>query len=261
MGMSSDYDHDWLARLYATAPHERDQADVRYYLELAEWAQSTLEVGCGSGRVSIEMIHRGMDVTGVEPSQVMRQVLMDRLMALPDLNHFFNVWNGTAQDIPDGVGKHELVIAPYRVLNHAEGVLDQYDALVEMSAHTQPGGKIVFDVSEDPVFDPDGDVPEGHFLCGQQFMMDDEWWTPMVSYRELERRDGQVYAGVDWEFTGNGGETKTYPTSFLYTERGLWKDMAHQAGLEVESVCAGFDGEKAGVDLQSRLVLTMRKPK
>ena len=126
---SNAYDDEFIARLYAYAPHERDQSDIEFYVDLADQADHTIEVGCGSGRITIEMLKRQINVTGVEPSDVMRSVLMKRVMALPMLNHFYYVWNGSAQQIPVEAGVADLIVAPYRVLNHARRVMDQYDKL------------------------------------------------------------------------------------------------------------------------------------
>src|ERR1051325_6993430 len=54
--------------------------DIRYYVERAlEKPESILELGCGTGRITLPLLRRGLSVTAVDISSGMLSAFQDKL--------------------------------------------------------------------------------------------------------------------------------------------------------------------------------------
>ena len=137
------YDHEYRRR----------RADVTFYRELARrhlgGSGRILELGCGSGRVTIPLARDGHEVVALDRSPAMLDRLRARIAALPaaargritpleaDLRAF---------DVLSAGGPFRLAIAAFNVLEHlyTRGEVDA--CLRRVAAHLAPGGAFVFDV-------------------------------------------------------------------------------------------------------------------
>lgn len=128
--------------------YRRRRADVTFYRELANQrkADKVLELGAGSGRVTIPLARDGHHVVAMDQSKAMLGKLRARVEALPRAAAArVKVMDGDLRDFAAG-GKFPLVIAAFNVLEHlyTRGELDA--CLRRVSAHLAPGGAFAFDV-------------------------------------------------------------------------------------------------------------------
>src|SRR5262249_42595194 len=136
--------------------YRRRRADVTFYREIARRRLGgpgrILELGCGSGRVTVELARDGHEVVALDRSRPMLDRLRARIAALPpaaaaripplegDLRSF---------EVPGGTGVFPLVIAAFNVLEHlyTRGEVDA--CLRRVAAHLAPppaDAAFVFDV-------------------------------------------------------------------------------------------------------------------
>lgn len=64
---------------------EAVEGDIEFYMELIPSDASVLEVGCGTGRVSIPLAQRGNHIDGVDLSESMLSVFETKLSQNPDI--------------------------------------------------------------------------------------------------------------------------------------------------------------------------------
>ena len=133
--------------------------DIPFYVEEATRSGGTvLELGCGTGRVSIPIAHAGIDIVGIDASSTMlaRAREKSREAGVPNLKL---LW----ADMRDFnlSSEFKLVIIPFRGLLSLLSVDDEIRTLMNIKRHLAPGGKLIFDI-----FVPDldmmvqeGDVP------------------------------------------------------------------------------------------------------
>ncbi len=133
--------------------------DISYYVEEATLSGGTvLELGCGTGRVSIPIARAGIDIVGIDASSAMltRAREKSREAGIPNLKL---LW----ADMRDFnlSSEFNLVIIPFRGLLSLLSVDDEIRTLTNIKRHLAPGGKLIFDI-----FVPDlnmmvqeGDVP------------------------------------------------------------------------------------------------------
>ncbi len=134
------YDHEYRRR----------RADVTFYRELARKRLGpggrVLELGAGSGRVTIALARDGHEVVAVDRSAPMLDRLRARVAKLPKaVARRITVVEGDLRDFSVD-GKFPLAIAAFNVLEHLYTRGEVHACLRRVRAHLEPGGAFVFDV-------------------------------------------------------------------------------------------------------------------
>jgi SAM-dependent methyltransferase len=135
--------YDSLAALYQLQ-YANYRDDISFYTRLAErlGVNQILELGAGSGRVSIPLARRGFEVTGLELSPKMLELGRENA-AREGVN--VNFVQGDARDFKLEQ-RFPLIIAPFNALMHLYTIQDQDKALSCIKSHLEPGGVLAFDV-------------------------------------------------------------------------------------------------------------------
>jgi len=130
--------------------YRRRRADVTFYRELAkrqfDGHGRILELGAGSGRVTIPLARDGHTVVAIDQSQAMLAKLRTRVAALPaSVAKRVTVLEGDLRGFR-APGKYPLAIAAFNVLEHLY-TRGEIDACLRCVAnHLEPGGIFAFDV-------------------------------------------------------------------------------------------------------------------
>jgi ubiquinone/menaquinone biosynthesis C-methylase UbiE len=137
--------------LYDAVPAYGTRADVAFYLEEAERAGESsrvLELGCGTGRLTLPLAQAGHEVTGIDFSPAMLARAREKLAAEPrSVQDRVTLVEGDARRIELGAtSPFDLVLAPFRVLQHFPAIADQLDVLAAVRRQLRPGDRLVFDV-------------------------------------------------------------------------------------------------------------------
>lgn len=129
--------------------------DETFYVELARNADGpVLEVGCGTGRIYLELLRAGVDAHGIDISGGMLEVLRDRAaeqgltpkVREADMRSF------------DPETAYELIIIPFRSFLHNISLADQKAALRRCRDALGPNGTLALNF-----FTPDFDVICDHY--------------------------------------------------------------------------------------------------
>jgi SAM-dependent methyltransferase len=129
--------------LYRLEPelYERMASAERLHPAIVDWLPRgtgrIVEVGAGSGRLTLELIDRGREVVAIEPAAGLRQVL-ERKLAKADHGYRARVKHGFFDDLPVATGFADLVVA-CSVLTPAPGHGGDV-GLAEMERVCRPGG-------------------------------------------------------------------------------------------------------------------------
>jgi SAM-dependent methyltransferase len=136
-----------LPAIYDSVPAYATRRDVQFYVDEARDAGGTvLEVGCGTGRILLPIARAGQTIDGLDASPQMLAHCRAKLGDEPDaIRRRVSLHRGDARTFDLG-RQFDLVIAPFRVVQHLTTVEDQLGFLDSVARHLAPGGRLTFDV-------------------------------------------------------------------------------------------------------------------
>jgi SAM-dependent methyltransferase len=114
--------------------------DVPFWLRMTGAVRGPgLELGCGTGRVTMPLAHEGVHVVGIDRSSEMlhrarRRVRRQRRGTAPDLVR------GDIRHLPFPGGRFQMVIAPYGILQSLLSERDLTATLAEVGRVVEPEG-------------------------------------------------------------------------------------------------------------------------
>ena len=144
-----------LREYYLTTAHHYDTAcaadsrlrDTEFYLEAAKSVSGTvLEVGCGTGRILLSAARAGAAIDGLDLSPALLGILREKLeREAPEVKARVNLHEGDMRCF--ALGKtFDLVMVPFRPMQHLFTVEDQLAAFRSIHSHLNPGGRLAFNV-------------------------------------------------------------------------------------------------------------------
>jgi len=150
------FDFDQWANLYDRVYSDVTH-DIPFYLDHAsKIGGSVLELGCGTGRVTIPMASVGIDVTGVDISPAivckLREKAADSGVILKSC-----VMDMRRLELSQ---VYRLVVVPYRGFQSIMDMEGQVDCLNSIHRHLEDGGKVIIDmfVPSRELFDQYADI-------------------------------------------------------------------------------------------------------
>ncbi len=132
---------------YYDFTYRRRRQDVRFYVELAlRVGGPVLELGAGTGRVTLAIARAGVPVVGVEPVRAMLAHGREKAKRLPRAAQArLTLRRGDLRSLRLNQ-RFPLIIAPFNVFMHLYTRRDLERAFATVRAHLAPRGEFVFDV-------------------------------------------------------------------------------------------------------------------
>lgn len=163
---------------------EREKRAIEMYKTFAaRFGGPVLEIGCGTGRVLLEIARMGTEIDGIDISKSMLSVLHSKLDAesldcrimQADMREFVME------------KRYNLITIPFRSMQHMLTLEDRIDVIRSAKNHLREDGRLVFDVAF-----PNYEALASGF--GQE-SLDAEWTESGRSVRMYFRRDGYCKIG------------------------------------------------------------------
>jgi SAM-dependent methyltransferase len=125
----------------------RRASDLAFYQELAEETRcEVLEIGAGTGRVSLSLARAGVPVVAVERSQPMVEAFGARLSQEPDdVRSRVEIHHDDIGDVDLG-RSFGLIICPFNGVAHRHTLDELARFFDRVSGYLDPGGLFAFDV-------------------------------------------------------------------------------------------------------------------
>jgi SAM-dependent methyltransferase len=187
--------------------YRRRRADVNWYRALAARLAPrgpVLELGAGSGRVSVALARDGVQVTGIDLAEPMLARAAERVQALPRAaRDRVELRRADMRSLALG-RRFPLVICPFNAFQHLYSRRDVEAALAVVRDHLTPTGRFAFDVLHPDLRwlsrDPDKRWARTRFrhpATGQRFeYTTNQTYDPVVQiafmriyYQPLDERD------------------------------------------------------------------------
>jgi SAM-dependent methyltransferase len=146
--MSNALYDSFIADYYDESPIVRERTqDVAFYRDAArDFGDPILELGCGTGRVTMALAQMGKRITGLDLSERMLARAAQKRAALhTEERERVHLVQGDMARFELGE-KFRLVIIPFRPFQHLLEVQQQMDCLECAHRHLAPGGRLILDV-------------------------------------------------------------------------------------------------------------------
>jgi ubiquinone/menaquinone biosynthesis C-methylase UbiE len=130
------YDH-----LYLGLPGEQEF----YVSESLRYPSPVLEIGCGTGRITIPIVQVGVDIVGIDNSEGLLKEANEKVAKIKTIAGNIELVNADMRDFSFDK-KFNLVIIPYRAFLHMHSVEDQKKTLKNIWNHLVPGGHLIMNM-------------------------------------------------------------------------------------------------------------------
>jgi SAM-dependent methyltransferase len=132
---------------YYDSYHDHRKEDVAFWAKIAaRIGGPVLEIGCGTGRVGLEIARNGNHLFGVDQSEAILNVFRQKLMTESDaVRQRVKLYLGDMRTFELNQ-RFEFAIIPFRPLQHMLTLEDQNAALSNARRHLVTGGILGFDV-------------------------------------------------------------------------------------------------------------------
>jgi SAM-dependent methyltransferase len=132
--------------------HDSLVEDIECYQALIADADlrnpAIVEIGCGTGRVVARLAAAGYGVTGVDPSEAMRQRCARRLATMPErVSRRVRLLAGDAEHLPLGEDdRFDLALFSLNTFAHLTTGKSRQAALQALAGHLRPGAMLLIDL-------------------------------------------------------------------------------------------------------------------
>jgi SAM-dependent methyltransferase len=235
-----------IADFYDTSPLiARRTQDATFYLHAASpFAGPILELGCGTGRITMPLAQAGRRVTGMDISKKMLERAEQKRadlsaearervrLVLGDMTRF---------DLRE---RFPLIIIPFRPFQHLMTVDEQLQCLACVLRHLAPGGRLILDFFQtdaarmhDPVFLEEHFVAEYEIAGGRTVRLTER----IAAYHRAEQRNDVEMA---FEVATPDGipQRKVFAFTFRYFFRYEVEHLLARSGFRVVELFGDFDG-------------------
>ena len=232
--------------------HNGLPGDVEFYVNqaLREGGQ-TLELGCGTGRITIPMVAAGVDVTGIDNAEPMLETCRAKKRAFGKTTGRMRLIKGDITNFKLA-RTYDFIAMPYRAFMHLLTQEEQRSCLACVNRHLKPGGLFIFDTwAAKPSFlvpfaakkgggpkrvTPKKRLSGGHTLEHLCESFCDEW------------RQGLIEKHVINEYAADGTirRSVSLPMTRVWTTPREMALLVALAGFEVEAVLGDFYGTYFG---------------
>ena len=237
-----DTDFDEWAEIYDTV-YSYAREDIPFYIEEARRSDGpVLELGCGTGRVTLPIAQSGIDIIGLDSSAEMLVKAEGKVRALPVASGKISFLH---EDMRNFSLNQEfgLIIIPFRGFLSLLSVADQFDTLTMVKEHLAPGGRLVFNI-----FVPDLEmlVQEGDLPYHLRDVTDPDTGDRLVLWHQSTYDNyNQIISTrlIGEELDKHGEMTRRFYQDFQVRYSHLWEmhHLLNSCGYIVEDLYGSFD--------------------
>jgi SAM-dependent methyltransferase len=188
-------------------------ADLPLWRRLAEQSGGpVLEVGCGTGRVALDLARRGIETCAIDLDPCLIDAVRSRGAGLPI--------EASQADVLDlSLGRtFALIVAPMQVLQLLDGPKRRRRALERMRTHLLPGGDVAIALVEGAP--SEAQAPEG---------------GPVGTLPDVAERDGWVYSSLPLGVAVDNGRLVVRRLRHLVSPSGDLTESRSEERLDILS--------------------------
>ena len=212
-------------------PAGSETASEQFYLEEARrGGGSVLELGCGSGRLTVGLARAGVELVGLDLSEMMLEAARAKAAAAGVAIRFVQ---GDMRSF-EMEERFSAILIPGNSLLHMLTIADLQRCLSCVRRHLAPGGRLVFDISK-------WDLKRLVMEPGDRYPV---MQRDAVSIEETSTYDSvEQVRTIRWHFVEGGMDVRTieYRLRVIFPQELVL--LVESSGLKLESRFGGFERE------------------
>jgi SAM-dependent methyltransferase len=243
--MASALYDSFIADYYDESPIVKGRLqDAAFYRDAApEFGDPVLELGCGTGRITMALAEAGKRITGLDLSERMLERAVKKRAELPvEARERVHLVQGDMTRF--GLGeKFRLIIIPFRPFQHLLEVQQQVECLECVTKHLAPGGRLILDVFQtdaermhDPVHMREMPVTEYQTADGRQVRISER---VAAFHRAEQRNDVEMIFSI--KHKDGRQERLVFAWPLRYFFRYEVEHLLARCGLRVTALYGDFD--------------------
>jgi ubiquinone/menaquinone biosynthesis C-methylase UbiE len=234
-----------IADFYDTSPLVARRAqDVNFYREIAlKYGGPILELGCGTGRITMPLAETGQRITGMDISRKMLERAEQKRAALKlEQRERVHLLQGdmTQFDLRE---QFPLIIIPFRQFQHLLAVDEQLQCLACVRRHLATGGRLILDFFQtdaarmhDPAFLEEHLVAEYEIAGGRKVRLTER----IAAFHRAEQRNDVEMAFAVTDAAGRQHRS-VFAFAFRYFFRYEVEHLLARSGFRVTELFGNFD--------------------
>jgi len=217
-----------------------------FYLGVAEKvsAETVVDLGCGTGIITLEFASRGYRMIGVDPSPVMLEVAQQK----PGADSVRRVQGGAGELGTPGA---DLAIMSGHVAQFILNDAEWLEALAGVKAALRPGGYLAFE-SRDPR------AQEWERWTGRKRIIPETLFGRIESWTEVTTVEGDVVYAVGHRRLLQSNEELVSPFALRFRSEELLRQTLTSSGFSVEDVFGDWDRRPSGPGKPELIVIARR---
>jgi SAM-dependent methyltransferase len=243
--MSDALYDSFIADYYDESPIVRGRLqDAAFYRDAArDFGDPILELGCGTGRITMALAEAGKRVTGLDISErMLERAAKKRLALYTEERERVHLVQGDMAKFDLGE-KFRLIIIPFRPFQHLLEVNEQMACLECVRKHLAPGGRLILDVFQtdaermhDPVHLREIMITEYKTPDGRQVRISER----VVAFHRAEQCNDveMIYSVVH---PGGRQERLVFAWALRYFFRYEVEHLLARCGFKVAALYGNFD--------------------
>jgi SAM-dependent methyltransferase len=243
--MSDALYDSFIADYYDESPIVRGRTqDVLFYRDAArDFGDPILELGCGTGRITMALAAAGKRVTGLDISgRMLERAAKKRLVLYTEERERVHLVQGDMAKFDLGE-KFRLIIIPFRPFQHLREVREQMNSLECARKHLAPGGRLILDVFQtdaermhDPVHMRESLITEYKTTDGRQVRISER----VAAFHRAEQINDveMIYSIVH---PGGHQERLVFAWALRYFFRYEVEHLLARCGFKVAALYGDFD--------------------
>jgi SAM-dependent methyltransferase len=243
--MSDALYDSFIADYYDESPIVKGRLqDVTFYREAAyDFGDPILELGCGTGRITMALAAAGKRITGLDISgRMLERAAKKRSALFTEQRERVHLVQGDMARF-DLDEKYRLILIPFRPFQHLREVQEQLACLECARKHLAPGGRLILDVFQtdaermhDPVHMRETLVTEYKTTDGRQVRISER----VAAFHRAEQCNDveMIYSVVH---PGGRQERLVFAWELRYFFRYEVEHLLARCGFKVAALYGNFD--------------------
>jgi SAM-dependent methyltransferase len=243
--------------------YHADWNDKKFYVDLAlESGGPVLELGCGTGRISLLIARSGVPVTGLDRSEAMLKVFQRKLADEPEpVKKRVTLVQGDMRNFSLDM-QFSLAIIPFGPFNLLFESEDQISCLTCIRKHLADRGTLAMDVMYHDLRKLSENIGKELAPFKKPFQMQDGrsftlgWHQNSIDYNRQITFGEMVYSIQNPD---GRQERMVFPDNMRYFFRYEIEHLLARTGFKTEAEYADFDKTPFGTKYPSELIFFARK--